>query len=413
MKAPLPEGTSSGPSASGPNAAGANTTGGASTTNEDAPDNTSDSSTKAPSAGEHAAPSADPVVVLSPERRVADKLGLGHRLAIGLGNDAADLSDADKMHAYELSSKVDIHYLYLSGFEWPSWNSPPGAYITEHANAAKTRGMIPMFTLYQAAEAGDGNIAALDGVAFMKTYWSGVRIMFERLAELGSPAIVHLEPDLWGYAQKKGGNDPAAVPMQVASIVAECKDLPNDVSGVSRCMIRLARSLAPKVVLGLSASSFGAPEAASVGQYLLKLGAADTDIMVVETLDRDAGCFESATDPECQRKGTFYWDETNKTHPNFHDHLAWAKTIRDVTGRPLLWWQMPLGRPSASPGGTASHYRDNRVKYFFSHADEFAAAGGIGAVFGKGKANQTTVKTDGGQFASALADYLEAPTALR
>lgn len=340
----------------------------------------------------------------SAQRRIAAKLGLPPSFAIGLGHDALDLRDANQMQAYALPAKVDIHYMYLSGLDWPAWQ-PNGGYVTAHAEAAKARGIVPMFTLYQAAASGDGNLAAMNGDAFMREYWAGVRLAFERLGEVDTPAIVHLEPDLWGYAQKQGGDDPSAVKMRVAALVPECADLPDDVSGAAKCMIRLARSLAPKAVVGLSASSFGAPDPASVGAYLVKLGAADADIVVVETLDRDAGCFEAAVDPNCRRSGDFYWDETNATHPSFHDHLAWARTIHEITGKPLLWWQMPLGQPSASPGGSAGRYRDNRVRYLFAHPEEFAAAGGIGAVFGSGKENQTTAATDGGQFASALVTY--------
>ena len=42
-----------------------------------------------------------------------------------------------------------------------------------------------------------------------------------------------------------------------------------------------------------------------------------------------------------------------------------------------------------------------------------ADAGGLGAVFGPGSANQTTLATDGGQFAMALTRYRSAPTSLR
>jgi hypothetical protein len=133
--------------------------------------------------------------------------------------------------------------------------------------------------------------------------------------------------------------------------------------------------------------------------------------VVVETLDRDAGCFERASDPNCQRKGSFYWDESNVRHPNFHDHLAWAKALHQRTAKPLLWWQMPLGVPG-STAGSAGRYRDNRVRYLFAHPEEFVAAGGLGAVFGTGAPNQTTTKTDGGQFASALASYMASPVAL-
>ena len=63
---------------------------------------------------------------------------------------------------------------------------------------------------------------------------------------------------------------------------------------------------------------------------------------------------------------------------------------------------MALRPPDAA--GYTGHYRDNRVRYFFSHPGEFAAAGGIGAVFGAGAVRQTDATTDGGQFKTAVTD---------
>jgi len=352
----------------------------------------------------------------TPERAVAAKLGLPPRFAVGLGNDASG-NDPNEANAFTLGPKLDIHYMYLSGFGWRTWNSPEGAYVTNYANAAKSHGVVPMFTLYQAAENGEGNLDAFNESTFMTGYWKGVRVLFQKLGDFGAPAIVHLEPDFWGYAQQKS-EDPSKLPMKVGSLVSECAGLPETVAGLGKCMVKLARLLAPKVIVGLSASSFGAYDSsgksdpARIAAYLAKVGGAEADIIVVETLDRDAGCFETAVDSQCQRSGSFWWDESNVAHPNFHDHLAWAKAIRLGAGKPLLWWQMPLGVPSGAAGGTASHYRDNRVRYLFDHPQEFAAAGGIGAVFGTGAGNQTTVKTDGDQFKNALTGYLAAPAAL-
>lgn len=356
------------------------------------------------------------VAASSAGRALLARLGLPARFAVGLGNDAYASGDAAKAHAYGVPG-LDLHYMYLSGLDWPSWTVTPGAYVTQHAEAARAHGVVPMFTLYQAAAWGEAKLGNFADRAFMTRYWAGARTMFEKLGAFDAPAVVHLEPDLWGYAQKAApADDPSRVPMKVGSIVPECKDLPEDVSGMGKCLVRLARTLSPKVAVGLSASTFGATtngksDPARVASFLAKIGAAESDLVVVETLDRDAGCFEAAKDPLCKRAGTFTWDETNATHPSFHDHLAWAKTIGEVTGKPLLWWQMPLGVPGAS-AGSAGRYRDNRVRYLFSHPEEFVAAGGVGAVFGTGAPNQTTPLTDGGQFARAVAGYAASPTPL-
>jgi hypothetical protein len=179
------------------------------------------------------------------------------------------------------------------------------------------------------------------------------------------------------------------------------------------CLVTLARQYAPKAVIGFHASRWADPDPAKVASFLVQIGAGDADIVVLETLDRDAGCFEEHVDPNCQRNdGPWYWDETNQSSPNFHEHLAWAKTIAEGVGKPLLWWQMPFGVPSDTPGGSAGNYRDNRVKYLFEHPDEFISAGGLGAVFGTGAGNQTYITTDGGQFQTAAQKYFANPTPL-
>ncbi len=353
---------------------------------------------------------------LSAARALLAKLGLPARFAIGLGNDAYSGGGASSVAAYALGTKLDLHYMYLSGLDWTTWTAAKGAYVTSHAEAARANGVVPMFTLYQAAAWGEAKLGNFDQTAFMKRYWDGARTMFEKLGAFGDPAVVHLEPDLWGYAQKQGGDDPASVPMKVGSIVAECSDLPENVAGMGKCLVRLSRALSPKVAIGFSASTFGATtngksDATRVGNYIDAIGGADADLVVIETLDRDAGCFEAAKDANCKRAGSFYWDETNTAHPTFHDHLGWAKAVREATGKPLLWWQMPLGVPGSS-SGWAGRYRDNRVRYLFAHADEFVAAGGIGAVFGTGAPNQTTPLTDNGQFKAAIATYAATPALL-
>lgn len=345
-------------------------------------------------------------------RDVAILLGRAPNFLIGMGNDLA--SDHNQDGAYTLGTTLDLHYAYLVGLPgqggWPDWNAG-GTFVNILTDSADAHGVVPMFTLYQAAAWGEGNIGALNNAGFMGPYWSGARLLFQRLAVFNKPAVVHLEPDFWGYAQLQNGN-PAAIPVRVKVHAAECADLPDDLTGMGRCLVRMARQISPKVVIGFHASSWSG-STASIVAYLNAVGASQADIVVVETLDRDAGCFEAAVDPNCQRGGgPFYWDESNATSPNFREHLTWARAIYDGIGRPLLWWQMPFGVPSSTPGGTAGHYRDNRVHYLFAHPGEFVAAGGLGAVFGVGAANQTYITTDGNQFRNAVAAYFASPTPL-
>lgn len=367
-----------------------------------------------------AAPSAPTTLATKPHepdararaRALVQKLGRDHFL-IGMGNDLAN--DHDQDGAYTLGPKLDLHYAYLVGLSgkngWPDW-SPNGTFVNVLSDSADKHGVIPMFTLYSMAAEGEGNAAALTSDAYMKAYWLGARLLFERLGAFDKPAIVHLEPDFWAFAQQRAA-DPALLPVQVKAHAPDCAAQPDDMIGMGHCLVALARKYAPKALVGFHASPWASSDPETITKYLLEIGAGDADLMVIETLDRDAGCFESGTDPNCTRQdGPWYWDETNEKSPSFREHLAWAKALSDGVKKPLLWWQMPFGVASDAPGGTPGKYRDNRVKYLFSHVDEFADAGGIGATFGVGAGNQTYVSTDGGQFKNAVTKYFEKPTKL-
>jgi len=351
--------------------------------------------------------------------QLAQRLNLTPHFLIGMGNDLAGASqgyDHNLDGVYTLGTKLDLHYCYLVGLMgqggWPDWN-PSGSFVNIIADPAAAHGVVPMFTLYSMAARGEANLAVLTDDTFMRPYWDGAALLFDRLALFNQPAVVHLEPDFWGFAQVNApGGDPSRIPAHVSSLASDCRGLPDDLTGVGRCLLKLAHNRAPKVLVGFHASAW-AGSVNDIVTFLTRIGGADADIVVVETLDRDAGCFEAHVDPACQRTdGPWYWDETNQTTPNFRQHLNWAKAISSGMGRPLLWWQMPFGVPSNTPGGTAGHYRDNRVHYLFSHPDEFVAAGGLGAAFGTGAGNQTYITTDGDQFKNAVRNYFANPLPL-
>jgi hypothetical protein len=332
---------------------------------------------------------------------------------VGMGNDLAANHDQDG--AYTLGPTLDLHYAYLVGLPgkggWPNWNAN-GTFVDLFAASAKKKGVSPFYTLYAMAANGDGDTTHLVDDAFMKAYWDGAKLLFQRVAAIGVPTVVHLEPDWWGYAQQYSPD--GTKPVHVTALAPDCASLTDDVKGLAGCLLKLARTYAPNAVVGFHASTWGAPTPAAIVTFMKTIGADKADFISTDMLDRDAGCFEAHTDPNCQRGGTtgWYWDESNQTSPNFHEHFAWSKAIASGVDLPMIWWQVPLGAPSATPGGAAGHYRDNRVHYVFAHIDELVAAGGAGIAFGTGAGNQTYIDSDGGQFKAAVTAYFAKPYAL-
>lgn len=180
-------------------------------------------------------------------------------------------------------------------------------------------------------------------------------------------------------------------------------------------MVAMVRKYAPNAKVGLHASEWAtgvdvglnksasfdvAAEARKVGDYLKLCGGSDADFVVVEALDRDAGYYQVV------RSENRFWDSTNATLPNFTQHFTWTKALAEDLGKPLVWWQLPVGNMTL--GNTAQKYKDNRVDYFFAHPDQVAAAHGAIFAFGAGADDQTNPSTDNGNLINKVKAYVGA-----
>ncbi|MDR6539534.1 hypothetical protein J2739_005331 [Variovorax soli] len=333
------------------------------------------------------------------------KLGKPSRVLVGLGATSIDDMKGQDIHA-------DIVERYLVGVgpgSWPTWNSPDGAYVTFTAQAAQAYDAVPMFTLYQMTANGEGNLSGISDETFMVKYWGQVRLMYQRIAELGKPALVNVEPDFWGFAASQAPGRDLTKMAAAVSGQAECSTLPDTVAGLGQCFVQMGRKVAPKALIGFPPAFWnGTP--LEVAAMMRAAGANQADFIVAQTSDRDAGCREAASPPpECQNgSAPFYWDASNKTSPNFHDSQKQYSDYRTALGNglPILWWQTPMGVPSDTPGGTNQHYRDNHVDYMLTNTQEYGDMHTFGIVFSAGAGSQTSISTDGGQFARLSAQYL-------
>ncbi|WP_260602267.1 hypothetical protein [Variovorax sp. MHTC-1] len=349
--------------------------------------------------GEGASPVAATVALVT-------KLGKPARVLVGLGagNTLAQMKSQD--------IRPDIVDTYLVGVgagAWPSWNSPDGAYVTYTAQAIQAYGAVPMFTLYQMTANGEGNLSGIANATFMNNYWAQVRLMYQRIAALGTPVLINLEPDFWGFVAAQAPNRDATQMAAVVNSQPECGGLPNTAGGLGQCLVRMARQIAPKALVGFP-PAFWSGTPAEVGAQMRAVGAHQADFIVAQTSDRDAGCREvPSPHPECTgRSGPFYWDESNIASPNFHQSQRQISDYRAALGNglPILWWQTPMGVPSATPGGTDLHYRDNHVDYMLRNTQEYGDTHTFAIVFSPGGAVQTSIGTDGGQFARLSGQYL-------
>lgn len=302
----------------------------------------------------------------------------------------------------KVPSKIDLYYRYLVG-GWRKWNAPDGEYALMVMRQADAQGAVPIITYYKLAyEFEKKNYGFITG-ELLHEYLQDMRVLFQKMAAFDKPVLLHVEPDFFGYAQqyaKNSAKQPKDIYAKVRwSDIPECKTLPESLDSVTGCIITMARAIAPKAKLGFHASHWGdwydmndpnAPakdKAYSVADFLKTMGADRTDFITLETTDRDAGFQES------QGQKNVYW-----APKDFENHLTWVGYISERLQKPVLWWQMPFGVPSDTPGGTPGHYRDNRLPTFYGMIPRLIGLGGFGMVFGAGAEGQTTADTDGGQF---------------
>ena len=344
-----------------------------------------------------------------PAAQLAAKLGAPSRLLLG----QEESGTPDDIAAWESLGlpHPDMYQRYLTGLGWTSWNKPAGAYATLMMQKAGAAGAIPFFTLYQIS----GNIWMIANQGEMATYWANYKLLLQLIAAYGKPVLINFEPDGWGYMEKQ--HQDATLVFAYVQNNPDCADEPNNAVGMGHCLLSMRAKYAPNAYVGFPYSDWGGT-AAQVTAFMRQVGAGQADYIVGGTLDVSAGCLEAyASQPATCQRGTggqiVYWDETNTTHPNFHDAFDYITSYRSGIGGnlPIIWWQTPVGVPSPTPGGTMYHYRDNRVDYFLKHPTELTAIGTLAVSF-VGTGGDTTILTDGGQFKTLAGAYFAAPVPL-
>jgi len=340
----------------------------------------------------------------------------------------------------------DYAYQYLSagtntGHGWETWNT--GArFPLYYAQGAASHNYIPVFSYYELLQSNGScgscgeaqkDLSNLNNAATMASYYQNFALLMKRLgsgtydgvAGVGKTAIVHVEPDLSGYAEQAvldnkkcadyctgQGNDPALLRAAVkGSGDGDVAGYPDTYQGFNQALLHLRDLYAPNVLLAFHVSTWGTItdigsdtrttlDANALGQeagsFAARSGAAATpgtsayDLVFNDVADRDAGYYKYV-----YNNPNAWWDRLNVTFPNFHRWESYVGAVHAAAGRPVMIWQIPEGNQYFdTENNTNGHYQDNRAEYFFGHMDELAQAGVIGLLFGAGNGGGT-VNNDG------------------
>ncbi|WP_026911175.1 hypothetical protein [Patulibacter minatonensis] len=340
-----------------------------------------------------------------------------------------------------------MRWHYLSGGagtsgSWDAWRTGDGSYASAYVQDSEATGTVPLLSYYVLQETPPTNALAdehqkvLEGLAspaVMRPVVADLRLALTRMGQgMGAdsgPAVLQVEPDLWGYVQQQqaGANAPTAI----AGSDPQAAGLPNTLAGFARLVTRIRNQVAPRVLLAYPVSVFGtnkdivgsdptkeevAGMATSSVKFWRSLGR-PFDLMTFEFANRDAG-YQVKVDG-VQSKDA-WWTPDNEARM-----LQYVKGVLDLTKRSGILWQVPPGNAVRKvQDDTPGHYRDDKVQALLGRKGRpllraYRDAGIAAVLFGSAFPNDTCAcprtdqykdpkgaDDDGGYLASQVRKYV-------
>jgi len=311
-----------------------------------------------------------------------------------------------------------------------SWDLTSGAEITNHYKYEKDNfsnsqgtGLLWDWTWYSAAQLREAQCAmakqysgatkcddprdargGINNKQLLQAYLDDYRFFLKKIGD--RKAIVHLEPDFWGYVRVQDGdhpNDPHYIPAQVQSANStDCGSEENTAAGLTSCLFKMARKYAPNSTVGLHLTCWDwyEDDTATRGpkaclKYYKGLGADKGDLLLTDVTDMDAGYAMQWGGGQ-----SYVWDDAK-----WKKFVAFLKLMTEGVAKPVELWQVPLG--NVNMNNTPGHWKDDKVLNVFNRINDLAAAHVVAVQFGCGQTTTTCVGKDGdgGYMLNLAKDY--------
>jgi hypothetical protein len=332
-----------------------------------------------------------------------------HRVELGLADQPGGAA------ALRRSAPFGFRYQYLAGGVntaqgWSTWNRD-GSFVTLYMRESAAHHITPVFTYYMVRQSAPGkdvgdekkaDLGNLDDAGTMRAILLDLKLFFQRAGRSGRTALLHVEPDMWGYAEQAArAGDAASIPVRVSAAgLPELAGLPDTMPGFARAVVRLRDRYAPHVLLGYHVSIWGTgvdiqysdPPPGQVRALARRAAAfyrslgTHFDLSFAEFSDRDAGFKQ-----KIYGDGDASWWNA----ADFARHVRFLSAFSRAAGQRIVLWQIPLGnRSMRAENNTWGHFQDNRVEWLLgrrgsSHVRRYRAAGVIAFMFGGGAGGTT------------------------
>lgn len=359
----------------------------------------------------------------------------------------------DHASALRESAPFGVRWHYLSGgaatgSSWTNWRMGDGSFVTAYAEESRKAKTVPFFSYYvlQETPPASRRSAEPDKVAdglsnpiVMRRVANDLRRALQRLGQAGGPAVLQIEPDMWGYLQQRHGDDAKDSPVRLKGSSRFAQGLPNNLRGFARMVTRMRNAEAPNVLLAYPVSIFGThkdikgskPSAEELTTMVdrsvrfWRSAGSPFDLMTFEHANRNAG-YQIEVDGVASEDAR--WTDTDHQR-----HLTYVRGVLGASRRPGVLWQVPPGntvRPEMDD--TPGHYTDDKVQTLLGRKGRpmlraYRDAGVAMVLFGSAFPNDTCAcvrrdeharpdgkHDDGGYLAEQVRNYVKSgPLKLR
>jgi len=300
-----------------------------------------------------------------------------------------------------------IRYQYLSGgmttgAGWTTW-TPNGSFVRDYIEESTAAGILPVLTYYMLVQSGSDDtpeserpLDVLQDADLVGQYFDDLALFFDHASDSRAPEVIlHLEPDLWGFAQQDS-DDASGISVALEGargLIGD--DLPPNLAGFAQAVLRLRDERAPNVAVAYHMSFWGSGKdpilsnasldevdslAARSVEFYESLGA-PFDLTFTELGDRD-----SAFRQAIYGQGDNAWWTEN----DFIRHARYVQQFASATGQNIVLWQIPYGNTRMrAMNNTWNHFQDNKVEWLLDdetgkHLRTYVDAGVVALLFGRG-----------------------------
>ena len=319
---------------------------------------------------------------------------------VALGSVSED-SDADLAfwrghESGQAGTRADIRYIYINGGPVSGWSSWDPDRATSYAKESLALGLVPFFVFYNIPDGGESyytDLSHVQDASYMAAYYENLSLFLSQATAVmqGELYGVILEPDFLGYMEQNSGLAPAAIPTADGTLTDTVKRINAKVRAEGGNVVfgwQLNLWASPTATgargvmrrtderdLGWTAGRLTLVDAArEIAAYAVAAGILESgaDFVSIDKYGLDAG-ISSPDDPD---NSTWFW---NSDHWN--NYLLFVKTLGEATGKPMVLWQLPVGRINATSrvsartgeaftdlDNTSQHYEDSCATFFFGDA---------------------------------------------